>query len=81
MTIAGRQIREARALLRLQRNELAAKVRMVSTGTIARAESVDDEPLITTAQAVAIRLFFEAAGIEFNYNDSGAAVVRLRKST
>ena len=81
MTITGRQIREARALLGLQRSELAAKVRMISTGTISRAESVDDEPPITVAQAAAIRSFFEAAGIEFDYDDSGVFGVRLRKST
>ena len=81
MTITGRQIREARALLGLQRSELAAKVRMISTGTIRRAESVDDEPPITVAQAAAIRSFFEATGIEFLPEDGGTAGVRLQKST
>ena len=81
MTITGRQIREARTLLGLQRNELAAKVKTVTTLTITRAESVDDEPPITTAQAAAIRSFFEAAGIEFVADDDGADGVRLRKST
>ena len=76
--ITGRQIREARALLGLQRGELAAKVRMISTGTISRAESVDDEPPITVAQAAAIRSFFEAAGIEFDDGNSRPANVRLR---
>ena len=78
--ITGRQIREARALLGMQRSELAAKVRMISTTTITRAESVDDDPPITIIQAAAIRSFFEAAGIEFVADDDGATGVRLRKS-
>ena len=41
MTLTGQQIREARALLGLQRSELAARVRGVTTATIVRAESVD----------------------------------------
>ena len=79
--ITGRQIREARALLRLQRSELAARVKTVTTATISRAESVDDEPLITIAQAAAIRSFFETAGIEFVQDDDGVAGVSLRKNT
>ena len=43
MTITGRQIREARALLRLQRNDLAAKVRIVTAGAILHAELVADQ--------------------------------------
>ena len=81
MTITGRQIREARALLGLQRNALAAKVKTVTTATIARAETVDGEPPITSAQSAGIRSFFEAAGIEFLPEDEDAAGVRLRKST
>ena len=67
MTIAGRQIREARALLGLPRNELAAKV------TIVRAESVDGEPPITTAQAAAIQQALERAGVEFIPETGGGA--------
>ena len=78
MTITDCQIREARALLELQRSELSANVRMISTTTIARAESVDDDPPITIIQAAAIRSFFESAGIEFVSGDSG---VRLQKDT
>ena len=79
--ITGRQIREARTLLSLQRNDLAAKVKTVTTATIVRAESIDDELPITIAQAAAIRSFLEAAGIEFVADDDGATGVRLRKST
>ena len=81
MTLTGRQIREARAFLGLQRNELAAKVKTVITATIVRAESVDGEPSITTAQATAIKGALEAAGIEFILESGRAARVRLRKST
>ncbi len=63
--LTGRQIREGRALLRLQRNELAKKVRTVTTLTIIHAEGVDDEPPITIAQAAAIERTFARAGVEF----------------
>ncbi len=63
--LTGRQIREARALLGLQRNELAARVATVTTATIVRAETVDDEPPITAAQAAVIERALDRAGIEF----------------
>ena len=74
MTITGRQIREARALLGWERNKLAAKAGTVSTLTIMRAEKVDGEPPITQAKAVAIRQALERAGIEI-----GPYGVRLKK--
>ena len=80
MTITGRQIREARTLLGLQRNEIAAKAKVLTTATIVRAEKVDDEPPITVAQATAIQQAFEAAGIDFIIDNNGAAGVRLRKN-
>ena len=80
MTITGRQIREARALLGLQRNEVAAKARTVTTATIVRAESVDGEPSITTAQATAIKRALEAAGIEFTDENSHSPVIRSRRN-
>ena len=63
--LTGRQIREARSLLKLRRSGLAARVKTVSTTTIIRAEAVDDEPPITFAQAAAIQRVLEAAGAEF----------------
>ena len=68
--ITGRQIREARTLLGLQRNELAAVAKVITTATIVRAESVDGEPSITAAQATAIREALERAGIEFTPDGS-----------
>ena len=79
--ITGSQIRKARALLGLQRNELAARAKGVTTATITRAESVDDEAPITIAQAAAIQRALEAAGIDFILDDDSVAGVRLRKST
>ena len=76
MTITGRQIREARALLGLHRSTLAARVRSVTTATIMRAELVDDEPPITTAQGTAIQQVLERAGVEFT---SDPPSVRLRE--
>jgi hypothetical protein len=78
--ITSRQIREARALLGLTRSALATKVRMIAIATVTRAELVDGEPPITSAQAVVIRSFFEAAGIEFADENSGELGMRLRKS-
>lgn len=72
MTITGRQIREARGLLNLQRNELAALVKTLTTATIVRAEAVDDGSAITSAQASAIRRVLERAGIEFISDPPGA---------
>ena len=65
LMLTGRQIREARALLGLQRNQLAAKVMTVTTATITRAELADHEPPITIAQAAAIERTFDRAGVEF----------------
>lgn len=78
--ITGRQIRKARALLGLQRNLLASRVKIATTTTIARAESVDDEPPITVAQAAAIRATLEGAGIEFVDDNGAESGVRLRNS-
>ena len=80
MTLTGRQIREARALLGLTPGDLAKKVRMIATGTVTRAESVDDEPPITMAQAAAIRSFLECAGVEFGAGVGDESGVRLRKT-
>ena len=78
--ITGRQIREARALLGLQRSALAARSKIVTTATITRAESVDGEPPITTAQAAAIQQALERAGVEFISDTAGEAGVRVRKA-
>ena len=65
MSLTGRQIRQARALLGLSRKQMAAMVKLISRGTIIRAEKVDGEPQLTMPQAAAIRAFIESAGVEF----------------
>ena len=61
--LTGRQIREARALLGLNRSKFAHLVRTVSTATIVRAESVDGQPQITASQAEAITRALDRVGI------------------
>lgn len=73
MTLTGRQIREARTLLKLHRSKLAAKVGRMTTLIILRAEENEDAPL-PIEQATAIRRTLERAGIEF-----GPEGVRLRQ--
>ena len=72
--LTGRQIRDGRALLGLDRSKFALKVGGVTSGTVARAEKGDDEPSITFAQGDAIQRAFDRAGVSFA-NDS----VRLQK--
>lgn len=80
MIPTGRQIREARALLKLTQSALASKIKLVTSTTIERAEKCDGEPAITIAQAAAIRSFLEAAGVEFVAEVDGGACVRLRNA-
>ena len=74
--ITGRQIREARALLRLDQSRLVTRAKIVTRATLTRAEAADGEPPITTAQAAAIQQVLELAGIEF-VPESGS--VKLRR--
>ena len=78
MTLTGRQIRQARALLGLSRRQMAATVKLISPGTIIRAEKVDGEPQLTMPQAAAIRAFIESAGVEFAAEIEGGPDVQLR---
>ena len=73
--LTGRQIREARALLGLNRSRFANLVRTVTTATIIRAEASDEEPDITVAQAEAIARALDRAGIGW-----GPSGVRRRKA-
>ena len=65
----------------MPRSTLAARVKALTTGTITRAELVDDEPPITIAQAAVIKQTLETVGIEFITESGSAAGVRLRRST
>ena len=74
MIITGRQIREARILLKWDRSTMARRTAL-PISVIERAEAVDDEPLITMAQQIAIKHALAKAGIEFEANPPG---IRLR---
>ena len=77
MTISGRQIHGARALLGLHCSRSTAKVGTVATVTIIRAEEVDDEPRISSVKADVIRQALEQAGIEIGPQGSGLGKVGL----
>ena len=62
--LTGRQIREARALLRWRREGLASRTALFFS-VIDRAEASDGEPHITMTQEIVIRHAFETAGVEF----------------
>ncbi len=64
MTLTGRQIRDGRALVRLQCWQVA-RAAGVSTAMVLLAEAIDDEPPIPAAQAAAIRRALDRAGVKF----------------
>ena len=71
--LTGRQIHDARVLLRWQRKGLASRT-AVSLSVIDRAEASDGEPYLTMAQEIAIKHAFVMAGVEFTLEGP-----RLRK--
>jgi transcriptional regulator with XRE-family HTH domain len=64
MIISPEQIRAARALLRLEQDELARRAR-VSVVTIRRLEAVDGASRVAPATVDGVRQALEAAGAEF----------------
>lgn len=62
--LTGRQIREARALLGLNRSQLALKVGRITTRVLLRAEENESEPMLSPEQDVAVRRTLERMGIE-----------------
>jgi len=67
-----------RRLLNLEANALAK----LPLGVITRAENVDDEPIITMAQARAIQHALEAVGVEFTNGDQpGVRLARKAPAT
>ena len=73
--ITGAQIRAARLLLRWSRYRLASCTKL-HTETIRRLEATDGEPVITLANADAIRRALEAVGVEFtNGGEPGVKLV------
>ena len=74
--ITGKQIREARALLGLQRSKFAEKAG-VSHAILRLAEMTDGECPVQLDRVRQIRRAFEAAGLEF-FGEGSAAGVRRR---
>jgi hypothetical protein len=78
--LSGAQIRAARALVRWSAAELA-DASALGANTVRRAEVLDGETSLTTANDQAIRRALEAAGVEFIDENGGGPGVRLRKPT
>ena len=78
--LTSAQIRAARALLRWSAEDLARQSTLGVT-TIRRAELVEGETSMTTANDSAVRRTLEAAGVEFIDENGGGPGVRLKKRT
>lgn len=74
--ITGKQIREARALMGLQRSKFAEKAGVPHV-IVKLAEMTDDECPVTLDRARQIRRAIEAAGIEL-YGEGAEAGARRR---
>src|SRR4051794_41596579 len=78
--IRGSQLRAARALMRWNVDDLAERSR-VAVATITDAESEDGPVSVATADARALRLALETAGIEFISENSGGGGARVAQPT
>ena len=78
--LSSAQIRAARALLRWSAEDLARESTLGVT-TIRRAELVEGETSMTTANDSTVRRTLEAAGVEFIDENGGGSGVRLKKRT
>jgi hypothetical protein len=77
--LTSAQIRAGRALLRWSAEDLARGASL-GVNTIRRAEVAEAETSLTTANELAVRRAFEAAGVEFIEENGGGPGVRLKKS-
>jgi len=75
-SITGSQLRAARALVRWSPDDLAERSR-VAVATITRAEVEDGPVSVAAADARALRLALERAGVEFISENGGGAGVRF----
>ena len=75
--LTGLQIRSARFALRWSVDELASRSK-VSTSTIKRIEAEDGRPSATEANAAALQIALEAAGIEFIGAPDDGPGIRVR---
>lgn len=78
--ITGAQIRAARALIKWSAKDLA-RAASVGIATVSRAEVMDGDPTVTTANLKAMQAALEAAGIEFIPGNGGGVGVRFRAPT
>jgi hypothetical protein len=76
--IRGSQLRAARALVRWGPEDLAEQSR-VAVATIREAEAEDGPVSVAAAEARALQLALERAGVEFIPEDGGGAGVRFAK--
>jgi hypothetical protein len=76
--LTSAQIRAARGLIRWRAEDLAQKSAL-SVATIRRAELMESETSMTTANDLAVRRALEAAGVEFIDENGGGPGVRLRQ--
>ena len=76
--VNGAQVRAARALLRLEQEQLAEAVGIAAT-TLRRIESFDDRLAARHYTVIRLQRALEAAGVEFT--DDGRPGVRMRAPT
>jgi hypothetical protein len=76
--LTSAQIRAARSLIRWSAEDLARQSAL-SVATIRRAELMEEETSMTTANDIAVRRALESAGVEFIDENGGGPGVRLRK--
>jgi nucleotide sugar dehydrogenase len=77
-SLTSAQIRAARSLIRWSAEDLARQSAL-SVATIRRAELMEEQTSMTTANDIAVRRTLEAAGVEFIDENGGGPGVRLRK--
>jgi hypothetical protein len=78
--LTSAQIRAARSLIRWSAEDLARRSAL-SVATIRRAELMEEETSMTTANDIAVRRALEGAGVEFIDENGGGPGVRLRKAS
>jgi transcriptional regulator with XRE-family HTH domain len=76
-SLTSAQIRSARSLIRWTAEDLAT-ASTLSVATIRRAELMENETSLTTANDLTIRRCLEEAGVEFIDENGGGPGVRLR---
>ena len=77
--LTGREIRQARQLLRWGKDNFSRRSLLPMT-LIEAVESSDGPAWLTDEQEAAIRRVFEEAGVEFISENGGEIAVRLTKS-